>query len=117
MTHDIQIISFARDEAFAAFSAGKFHWGLPCMQKCGRVLAITADEEKIVTTYDDNKIVVFDLLNKCLHPWTSSHLHQLPQNFLNRYNRVMGITKVNKRFMFHTHYTYFVLDLEQPIPA
>jgi hypothetical protein len=74
----MQIVSFARNEAFAVFSGGKFHWELPCMQKCGRVLAITADEEKIVAAYDDNKIAIFDLLNKCLHPWTSSHMDKLP---------------------------------------
>ena len=111
------MISFARAEEFTVFEGGKAIWKLPQMQECGRPLAISADEEKIVVAYDDNRIAAFDLLNKCLHPWTTKNLSKLPQNFLNRYNRIVGITKLNKRWLFHTHYTYFILDLDQAIPS
>lgn len=61
------------------------------MQDCGIPLAITSDHEKIIVVYDSNRIAVFDTLNKRLHDWTKRHLERLPKNWLDRYNRLIGV--------------------------
>jgi len=97
------------------FRGGELTWNLPRLQNCGAPLALTTHEDKLVVAYDSNKLAVFDLLNQCLHQWTTDNLSKLPKNFLNRYNRIVGVLPVGQKFLFFTHYTYFVLDLDQPI--
>jgi hypothetical protein len=64
---------------------------LPAMQDCGTPLCVSSDIDKAVVCYDTNKIAVFDLLNLQLHKWTKQHLANMPRNFLDRYNRMIGI--------------------------
>ena len=117
------MLNFARPEAFSVYRDGELYWNLPCLQTCGTPLAMTSAEDKLVVAYDSNKLAVFDLLNQCLHPWTVQNLEHLPRNFLNRYNRIVGVIPVARKagqlhkFVFYTHYTYFVLDLNQPVPS
>jgi hypothetical protein len=61
---------------------------------------------------------VLDLLNKRIHDWSKrNYADRLPANFLNRYNRIVGITQVTPgKYILYTHYTYIVLDLSQDVP-
>ena len=73
--------------------------------------------DKLVVAYDSNKIAVFDLLNKQLHPWTVKNIKKFPRNFLNRYNRFVGAIPINEsKFLLYTNYTYCVLDLDAEMP-
>jgi transketolase len=58
----------------------------------GLPLAIHSDMDKLIMAYDSNKIAVFDTINKRLHPWTLQNMDKMPENFLRRYNRIVGIT-------------------------
>lgn len=35
--------------------------------------------------------MAFDLLNKQIHDWSKANMDKFPANFLNRYNRIVGI--------------------------
>ena len=95
----------------------KIDWCLPVLQDLGVPLAITGDIDKLVVAYDTNKIAIFDLLNKQLHPWTVKNIKGFPRNFLNRYNRFVGATQINEnKFLIYTNYTYCVLDLLAEMP-
>ena len=79
-------------------------------------LAITTcpDSEKMVVGYDSNKIMVLDIHNKCLHPWSRNNDHRFPQNFLNRFNKFIGATALSAdKFLFFTNYTYTILDISK----
>jgi len=81
-------------------------------------LAITVcpDSEKMVVGYDSNKIMVFDIHNKCLHPWTRANDSHFPQNFLKRFNKFVGATALSsEKFLFYTNYTYTILDITKPL--
>ena len=81
-------------------------------------LAITVcpDSEKMVVGYDSNKIMVFDIHNKCLHPWTRANDSYFPQNFLNRFNKFVGATPLSpEKFLFYTNYTYTILDITKSL--
>lgn len=73
--------------------------------------------DKLVLTYDSNKILVLDTINRKLHPWSLKNLQKIPKNFLRRYNRLVGITQLDlNKFVLWTNYTYSVLDLEVELP-
>ena len=92
-------------------------WKLPSMQACGVPLAITSDSDKVLLAYDSNKIAVFDTINMRLHDWTKKHFDKMPENFLDRYNRIIGMTMISdSKVMLYTNYTYSVLDLNAPVP-
>ena len=68
--------------------------------------------DKLIVAYDTNKVVVFDTINRKLHQWTVDNLSKLPQNWLTRYNRILGIVQLSThKFVLWTNYTYAVLDL------
>jgi hypothetical protein len=92
-------------------------WKLPSMQGCGIPLAITSDADKAIVAYDSNKLVIFDTINMKLHDWTKSNLDKMPQNFLNRYNRIIGLTMLtDSKVIAFSNYTYAILDLDAPVP-
>ena len=78
---------------------------------------MTSDMDKLVVAYESNKVGIFDLVNKQLHPWTVKNISKFPRNFLQRYNRFIGVCKVSEsKFLLYTNYTYSVLDLNQVMP-
>lgn len=98
-------------------SNGKVEWKLPAMQDCGVPLCITSDAEKAVVVYDSNKIVIFDTLNTKLHDWSKQNLDRLPKNYLDRYNRLIGIVALSdSKFLLYSNYTYSVLDMNAEVP-
>lgn len=53
-----------------------------------------------------------------MHDWSRKNMSAFPQNFLNRYNRIVGITALSQqKFILYTNYTYIVLDLQQDVPT
>ena len=45
-------------------------------------------------------------------------MDKFPANFLNRFNRLVGIVQVNpSKYILYTNYTYIVLYLDQDVPA
>lgn len=74
------------------------------------------ENEKAVVAYDTNKIMVFDINNKCLHSWSRQSSANFPSNFLNRYNRLVGICALSStKFLAYSNYTYTILDLLKPL--
>ena len=96
-------------------------WSLPkplAKRAVGLSLSVCPQLEKLVVAYDSNHIQVFDLLNKCLHPWSRTNGDRFPNNFLTRFNRLLGVTTLSEtRFLFYSNYTYTILDLAQDLPA
>ena len=75
-------------------------------------LCCHSDQDKLIVCYDSNKVVIYDILNKRIHDWSKKNLDKIPANFLNRYNRIVGITEINSnKYILYTHYTYSILDL------
>ena len=73
--------------------------------------------DKLLVAYDTNRLALFDLNNRQLHPWTLEKGTLLPRNFLTRYNRFVGIEQItDSKYILYTHYTFSVLDLEAEIP-
>ena len=60
----------------------KIDWCLPILEGAGTPLAMTSDMDKLVVAYDSNKVGIFDLVNKQLHPWTVNNFSKFPRNFL-----------------------------------
>lgn len=76
------------------------------------------DGEKLLIAYSSNKIRIFDIMNKCLHPWSRKNDELFPHNFLIRYNRLIGATSLsNTKFLFYSNYTYSILDLTKDLPV
>jgi len=91
----------------------KLLWTLPSM---GRPLSMHADQDKLVVCYDTNHVVVFDLLNHRVHEWSKRNA-VFPANFLNRFNRIVGVTQLSpKKYLLWTHYTYVTLNLALDVP-
>lgn len=74
--------------------------------------------EKMVVAYDvNNYIQVFDLNNNCLHPWSRVNGKFFPNNFMTRFNRIVGITALSEqKFILYSNYTYIVFDLAIDLP-
>lgn len=67
--------------------------------------------------YDSNKIMLYDLLNKKIHSWSQKYSDRIPQNFLSRYNRMIGIVQISSaKYILYTNYTYCILDLNEGVP-
>ena len=92
-------------------------WVVPTLQDT-LPLCAHSDQDKLILAYDSNKLLVLDLLNKRIHDWSKRNsADRLPANFLNRYNRIVGITQITPgKYILYTHYTYIVLDLTQDVP-
>ena len=100
-------------------SQGTLHWQLPLAAKdLGKPLALKADMDKLVIAFDSNKIVVYDTINRKIHPWSLENLNRIPANFLSRYNRILGVTPLSAdKFVLWTNYTFAVLDLQLDVPS
>ena len=86
-------------------------WVLPAIPN-ELPLACTSDQDKLVVAYDTNKIAVFNLIGKKLYDWTKENLEKFPGNYLNRFNRIIGISQIDdQKFILYTNYTYITLDL------
>ena len=88
-------IVFLNSKLSAVFDLAKdqLYWQLPDMSSdLGQPLEVLSDMDKLVLTYDSNKILVLDTINRKLHPWSLKNLQKIPNNFLRRYNRLVGIT-------------------------
>lgn len=92
-------------------------WNLPKLEH-DVPLNCHADQDKLIVVYDSNKIIAYDLNNMRLHDWSLANMNKFPSNFLNRYNRIVGITQVSfNLYLIYTNYTYIVLDLSKSIPS
>ena len=114
------IIYFVNDDMFFMFDLDKksIYWNLPKIQGFALTLTICPDQEKMVVAYDTNRIMVFDINNRCLHSWSRRNDELFPKNFLKRYNRMIGSTALSSsKFLFYTNYTYCILDLNLPLPT
>jgi hypothetical protein len=111
------IINFT--SGFYMFDLDKksLYWTLPKVKGMALALTVCPDHEKMLVAYDTNKIMVFDINNRCLHPWSRRNDEMFPVNFLKRYNRMVGVTSLSSsKFLFYTNYTYCILDLNQGLP-
>ena len=94
----------------------KLLWTLPSMGR-DQPLSLHADQDKLLVCYDSNRLALFDLLNHRLHDWSKKNA-ELPPNFLNRFNRIVGITQLTpKKYLLWTHYTYITLNLALEVPS
>lgn len=112
-------LTFAHSKfnAIVDLKTGKLFWNLPDLA-CGMPLCMTSDLDKLLLSYDSNKIVIFDLINRKLHDWTVTNLSKIPKNFLTRYNRTVGVSQLSDRkYLLWSNYTYSVLDLAVEMPA
>ena len=81
-------------------------------------MTVCPENDKMVIGYDSNKIKVFDIYNKCFHSWTKQNDNLFPENFLSRYNRLIGVTALSAtKFLFYSNYTYTILDLTQSLAS
>jgi len=113
-------VSFANSGLFVMFDipTRKIVWNIPKVEK-DRPLCAYSDQDKLIVAYDSNKILVYDLLNHKLHDWSRRNPpSNFPSNFLNRFNRIIGITSISlTKYILYTHYTYILLDLQQDVPT
>lgn len=74
------IINFVNDDMFCMFDLDKksVYWNLPKIQGFALTLTICPDQEKMVVAYDSNRIMVFDINNRCLHPWSRKNDELFP---------------------------------------
>jgi hypothetical protein len=82
---------------FYAFNVGNeknVHWSIPTINNAMPLTAIS-DSDKLVVAYDNNKIVVFDTQNKEMHSWSKKNIDKFPKNYLNRFNRIIGLVKIS----------------------
>ena len=117
--HVEMMLVFKIEETTPADSS--LYWSMPKLSSSSeRPLALCMtfcpENENIVVAYDNNKIQVFDGLNRCLHSWSKQSADSFPTNFLNRYNRMVGCCALSAhKFILYTHYTYTILDISQPL--
>jgi hypothetical protein len=51
------------------------YWQLPDLSvDLGIPLAVLSDMDKLLLTYDSNKILVLDTINRKLHPWSLKNM-------------------------------------------
>jgi hypothetical protein len=94
------------------------YWTLPKIKGIPLTLTVCPDQEKMVAAYDTNRIMVFDINNRCLHQWSRMNDDLFPLNFLKRYNRMIGSTALSSsKFLFYTIYTYCILVLTKGLPS
>ena len=98
----------------------ELYWEMPNLTNESNPIALCMsfcpENEKAVVAYDTNKIVVFDIHNKCLHDWSRISDQNFPKNFLNRYNRLVGCCSLStSKFILYSNYTYTILDTSKPL--
>jgi hypothetical protein len=96
----------------------KLIWNLPKLDKDVPLCAYST-QDLLLVCYDSNKVQVYDILNHRLHDWSRKNpTNKFPTNFLNRFNRIIGITQLSThKFALYTNYTYIILDLQQDVPS
>lgn len=91
-------------------------WQVPS-QGSSVPLAMISDSLKLLIAYDSNKILAYDTQAFELHSWSKANIDKFPKNFLNRFNRIIGLTQINEdKFIAYTNYTYITLNLKERIP-
>ena len=114
-------VGFLKDNGLAMYDLTKNtpYWQIPKTPSEIPLCATSSpDGEKLLIAYSSNKIRIFDIMNKCLHPWSRKNDELFPQNFLSRYNRLIGATSLsNTKFLFYSNYTYSILDLTKDLPV
>lgn len=88
-------VGFAKEFVMFEIDKKGVYWNLPKIKGVPLTLTVCPDQEKMVVAYDTNRIMVFDIHNKCLHPWSRHNDDLFPQNFLKRYNRMIGSTALS----------------------
>jgi len=115
------VIAFANKSLFSVIDLSQsntLYWRLPSLANQGTPLVFASDMDKLMVGYDTNHIAIFDLLNRQIHPWTSTNFERLPRNFLSRYNKFAGAIQVSEsKYLLYTNYTFCTLDLESSVPA
>jgi hypothetical protein len=73
---------------------------------------------ELVVVYENNKIAVFDLKKKGVNAWTIKNFNKFPQNFLNNYNKFMGIIAGSKsKIILYTHFSFSIVDFASEVPS
>jgi len=93
------VLAFASLKYFSVIDLGvknTLFWRLPSLQNQGMPLVFASDIDKLLVGYDSNRVAIFDLLNRQIHPWTNENLNKLPRNFLNRYNKFTGAIQLSE---------------------
>ena len=75
----------------------------------------SSDQDAFLVAYAfSNLVTVHSLNSRSLHPWsTSNPISKLTKEFKNRYNKIVGIVERSpSKFVFYSHYTWFLLDLD-----
>ena len=112
------MINFVKDFLMFDLDKKNVYWTLPKIKGIPLTLTVCPDQEKMVVAYDTNRIMVFDINNRCLHPWSRRNDDLFPLNFLKRYNRMIGSTALSSsKFLFYTNYTYCILDLNKGLSS
>mmetsp|Transcript_1680 Transcript_1680/g.2968 ORF Transcript_1680/g.2968 Transcript_1680/m.2968 type:complete len:108 (+) Transcript_1680:992-1315(+) len=63
-------------------------------------------------------MVILDINNRCIHPWSRTNLDRLPLNFLKRYNRFIGAVGVTgEKFLIFTNYSVITLDISRNLDS
>ena len=114
------VLAFASAKYFSVIDLGvknTLYWRLPSMKNQGIPLVFASDMDKLLVGYDSNRVAVFDLLNRQIHPWTNKNLNAMPKNFLSRYNKFAGVIQLNDdKYILYTSYTFCVLELSAMMP-
>ncbi len=114
------VLAFASSKYFSVIDLGvknTLYWRLPSLTNQGIPLVFSSDVDKLLVGYDSNRLAIFDLLNRQVHPWTNKNLNAMPKNFLNRYNKFVGAIQLNEhKYILYTSYTFCVLDLTAMVP-
>ena len=105
-----------------SLESSSLYWELPkstsetSLNPLALCMSFCPENEKAVVAYDTNKIVVFDINNKCLHHWSRISDQNFPSNFLNRYNRLIGCCSLSSQnFILYSNYTYTILDTSKTL--
>ena len=72
---------FLNSKLTAVFDLTKdqMYWQLPDLSSdLGVPLAVLSDMDKLILTYDSNKILVLDTINRKLHPWSLKNIQKMP---------------------------------------
>ena len=52
-------------------------WNLPTLER-DIPLCAHSDQDKLVVCYDNNKVIVYDILNHKLHDWSRNNMDKFP---------------------------------------
>lgn len=112
----LSFLHLSSNQLFSLTSRTPLQWTLPASP--ATALCAHLDQDTLLLAYDSNHITAFDLLNHRLHDWSRKYGNAFPSNFLNRYNRYVGITQLanTKKYIVYTNYTYCLVNLGEAVP-